>query len=167
MIVSRRQFIKTGLAGSLLLGLSGWFNAAGARGLSDGERAMLTALGNAILDGALPPDGERRRRLLAWTVDGIDSAVAGLSLAAQKEVGELFGLLVLAPGRLMLAGVGKPWHEASVAEVSEFLQSWRSSRLSLLQTAYAALRDLTFAAWYGRSDTWEAIDYPGPPQGYF
>ncbi|HNC52142.1 MAG TPA: twin-arginine translocation signal domain-containing protein [Accumulibacter sp.] len=167
MIVSRRQFLKTGLAGSVLLALSGWLNAAGARSLSDGEREMLAALANAILEGALPPEGERRHRLLALTVDGIASAVAGLSLAAQKEVGELFGLLVLAPGRLMLAGVGKPWREASVAEVSDFLQSWRSSRLSLLQTAYAALHDLTFAAWYGRSDTWDAIDYPGPPRGYF
>ncbi len=30
MILSRRQFIQTGLAGSLLLSFSGWLNAAGA-----------------------------------------------------------------------------------------------------------------------------------------
>jgi hypothetical protein len=29
MILSRRQFIQTGLAGSLLLSFSGWLNAAG------------------------------------------------------------------------------------------------------------------------------------------
>jgi hypothetical protein len=55
------------------------------------------------------------------TVDGIAVEIAGLSLASQKEIGELFGLLVLAPARF-LAGVSKPWREASVAEVSEFLQ---------------------------------------------
>jgi hypothetical protein len=51
--------------------------------------------------------------------------------------------------------------------VSEFLQDWRSSRLGLLQSAYGALHDLTFGAWYARADTWEAIGYPGPPRGYF
>ena len=104
---------------------------------------------------------------MAVTVDGVATAVAGLSAASQKEIGELFGLLVIAPGRMLLAGVGKPWREASVADVGEFLQSWRVSRLSLLQGAYGALHDLTFGAWYGRPDTWAAIDYPGPPRGYF
>lgn len=165
MILSRRQFIKTGLAGACLLSLAGWLNAAGARRLSDAEREMLGALCNAMLEGALPRDAAQRRQLVALTVDGIAVEVAGLSLAAQKEVGELFGLLVLAPARRMLAGVGKPWREASVAEVTEFLQAWRSSRLNLLQSAYGALHDLTFGAWYARPDTWDAIGYPGPPRG--
>ncbi|MEF8718345.1 MAG: hypothetical protein V5B44_11695 [Candidatus Accumulibacter necessarius] len=167
MILSRRQFIQTGLAGSLVLSFAGWLNAAGARRLSAAEREMLAALCSALLDGALPKDAEQRRQLVALTVDGIATAVDGLSLATQKELGELFGLLVLAPARLLLAGVGKPWREASVAEVSEFLQDWRSSRLGLLQSAYGALHDLTFGAWYARADTWEAIGYPGPPRGYF
>lgn len=167
MMFSRRQFIKTGLAGSLLLSLCGWLNAAGARRLSAGEREMLTALCGALLAGALPGDTEERRRLLALTVDGIATEISGLSLASQKEIGELFSLLVLAPGRLVLAGVSKPWREATVGEVSGFLQSWRSSRLALLQGAYGALHDLTFGAWYARPDTWEAIAYPGPPRGYF
>ena len=167
MMPSRRQFIRTGLGGSLLLTFAGWLNAAGARPLTTAEREMLGAVSNAMLDGALPAAGEPRRRLVALTVDGIATAVAGLSLASQKELGELFGLLVLAPARLLLAGVGKPWREASVAEVSEFLQDWRSSRLGLLQSAYGALHDLAFGAWYARADTWEAIAYPGPPRGYF
>ena len=167
MIAARRQFLKTGLAGSLLLGCAGWLNAAGARPLSDAEREMLGALTNALLDGALPTDLAARRRLIAVTIDGIAVEIAGLSLASQKETGELFGLLVLAPGRRFLAGVSKPWREAAAGDVLEFLQAWRSSRLSLLQSAYAALHDLTFGAWYARPDTWEAIGYPGPPRGYF
>ena len=167
MRLTRRQFIRTGLAGSLLLTCAGWLNAAGARRLTTAEREMLAALGNALLDGALPEDGEQRRRLLAITVEGIAVEVGGLSLATQQEIGELFGLLLVAPGRRWLAGVDKPWREASIAEVSEFLQSWRASRLGLLQSAYCALHDLTFGAWYARTDTWEAIGYPGPPRGYF
>ena len=107
MILSRRQFIRTGLAGSLLLSLSGWLNAAGARRLSIAEREMLGALCNAMLEGMLPTDPTLRRRLVALTVDGVAIEVAGLSLAAQKEVGELFGLLVLTPARLLLAGVAE------------------------------------------------------------
>ena len=167
MRVSRRQFIKTGRLGSLLLSLSGWLNAAGARHFSDSEREMLAAVVNAMLEGVLPTAKEQRRSLVAQTVDGVETAVGGLSVASQSEIGELFGLLVIAPGRVVVAGVGKPWREASVGEVGEFLQSWRSSRLSLLQGAYGALHDLIFGAWYGRPENWPAINYPGPPRGYF
>ncbi|HRF72022.1 MAG TPA: hypothetical protein PL117_04550 [Accumulibacter sp.] len=167
MTPGRRQFIRTGLAGSVLLSFAGWLNAAGARRLSAAEREMLGAVVNAMLAGVLPSQDPERRRLVALTVDGVATAVAGLSAATQKELGELFGLLVIAPARLVLAGVGKPWREASVDEVSEFLESWRSSRLKLLQTAYGALHDLSFGAWYGRPDSWQAIAYPGPPKGYF
>lgn len=167
MTLNRRQFIRTGLAGSALLAFAGWLNAAGQRALNDAERDMLAAVVNALLDGALPGDSGQRRRLVALTVDGIAVEVAGFSLATQKEIGELFGLLVAAPGRWLLAGVGKAWREASVTDVSEFLQAWRTSRLDLLQGAYAALHDLTFGAWYARPETWEAIGYPGPPKGYF
>ena len=162
--LSRRQFLQTGVAGSVLLACSGWLNAAGARRLSDAERDMLAAVAGVLLDGALPQEGAARQQLVARTVDGIARAVAGLSLATQKEIGELFGLLVLAPTRMVLAGVGRPWREASAAEVGEFLASWRGSRLLLLQSAYAALHDLTFGAWYAQPDSWEAIGYPGPPE---
>jgi hypothetical protein len=49
-------------------------------------------------------------------------------------------------------------------EVAAFLQGWRTSRLGLLRSAYAALHDLVLGAWYGTPDTWEAIGYPGPPE---
>jgi hypothetical protein len=162
--LSRRQFLQTGVAGGVLLAFSGWLNAAGARRLSDGEREMLAAVVAVLLDGALPQEGAARRQLVERTVDGIAKAVSGLSLATQKEIGELFGLLVLAPARLLIAGVGRPWREAGTAEVAEFLDSWRTSRLGLLQSGYAALHDLTFGAWYARPDNWEAIGYPGPPE---
>lgn len=167
MNFGRRQFIHTGLAGSLLLSFSGWLNAAGARRFSAAEREMLGAVVDAMLDGVLPAQSTQRRPLVAQTVDGIATAVAGLSAASQTEIGELFGLLAIAPARMLLAGVGKPWREASVSDVGEFLQSWRDSRLGLLQGAYGALHDLTYGAWYGRPDSWEAISYPGPPRGYF
>jgi hypothetical protein len=167
MILSRRQFIHTGIAGSMLLAFSGWLNqpfAAVPRSLSDGERDMLAAIVAVFLEGALPKEAGARQKMIARTVDGIGRAVSGLSLPTQKEIGELFGLLVLAPGRLLVAGLARPWRDASAAEISGFLDSWRASRLGLLQSGYAALHDLTFGAWYARPDSWEAIGYPGPPE---
>ena len=164
MILNRRQFIQSGLAGSLLLSFSGWLNAGGSHRLSTVERDMLAAVAAAFLEGALPKDGAVRQKLLIRTVDGIALAVSGLSMATQKEVSELFSLLTLAPGRMLIAGVARPWAETNLTEVAEFLQSWRSSRLSLLQSGYAALHDLTFGAWYAWPDSWGAIGYPGPPE---
>jgi hypothetical protein len=72
--------------------------------------------------------------LLAITVEGIAVEVAGLSLATPAgDSVNCSACCSLAPGRRwLLAGVDKPWREASIAEVSEFLQSWRASRLGLL-----------------------------------
>lgn len=167
MTFSRRQFIHAGLAGGVLLTVSGWCNqpfAAAPRSLSDGEREMLSAVATVLLAGALPADPVLRQKLVGRTVDGIAAAVSSLSLATQKEIGELFGLLVLAPGRLLIAGLGKSWRDAAAADVAGFLEGWRGSRFGLLQSGYAALHDLTFAAWYAHPDSWERIGYPGPPE---
>ncbi len=164
MKFSRRQFLAAGTAGSLLLAVSGWLNAAGARRFSGEERDMLAAIVPAILEGTFPDDPAQRRARIQRVVDGLEQTVAGLSLATQKEIGELFGLLVVAPGRWLIAGVSRPWREASVAEVTGFLESWRNSRFALLQGAYAALHDLVFGAWYAQTESWSAIGYPGPPE---
>lgn len=157
--LSRRRFLKVGLAGSVLLACAGQ-----VRGAGDEEAAMLAAVAGAVLAGMLPAAGAPRRAALDETVRGVRQAVAGLSAPAQKEVGELFSLLTMAPGRRLLAGVSVPWAEAGEAEVAAFLERWRFSRFALLQGAYAALHDLLLGAWYGRSDTWAAIGYPGPPE---
>jgi hypothetical protein len=157
--VQRRQFLKVGLTGSFLLACAGRVSAA-----SDEEAAMLSAIAAAMLAGMLPGEQGARATALSETVAGVRRAVAGLSLQSQKEVGELFLLLTLAPTRRLLAGVAAPWHEAGEAAVAAFLESWRFSRFGLLQGAYAALHDLVLGAWYARPEHWEAIGYPGTPE---
>lgn len=167
MRITRRQLLKTGVAGSLLLACSGWLNSAGVRAFTAAEREMLAAIADAMLDGVLPRNREQRALLLATTVDGVGRVVNALSAATQREISELFGLLVLAPGRWVLAGVSTSWRNASREEVRDFLETWRFSRIALLQSAYAALHDLCYGAWYAQPASWEAIGYPGPPRGYF
>ena len=40
---------------------------------------------------------------------------------------------------------------------------WRDSRFELLRSAYAALHQLVFAAWYANPRAWFATGYAGPP----
>jgi len=172
-MLTRRQFIKAGLVGGIALSAAGIFYSrslkeapAGAapQGLTSAGKTIVAALVPAILAGALPATGEARDRAIAQTVDGVGVAIAGLSAAAQKEIGELFTLLGIAPARILLAGLWPRWEEATPAQVAAFLQGWRESRLGLLRSGYAALHDLVLGAWYGTPETWEAIGYPGPPE---
>jgi len=159
-MTTRREFLKTGLGGALLLNI-----AACTRPSEDGGRAaVLTALIPVFLDGALPAGGETRPELISRTVAGVDKAIAGLSLATQKEIGELFDLLSFAPTRMIAAGIWSSWPDASPEAIGKFLESWRHNRFDILKSGYAALHDLIFGAWYARPDTWAAIAYPGPPK---
>ena len=159
-MTTRREFLKTGLAGGLLLNV-----AACTRPSADGGRAaVLAAVIPVMLAGALPASGAMRDELAARTLAGVEKAIAGLSPAMQKEIGELFDLLAFAPTRMFVAGVWPAWPAATPAAIGSFLDSWRHSRFALLNAGYAALHDLVFGAWYARPDTWAAIGYPGPPR---
>jgi len=159
-MTTRREFLKTGVAGALLLNL-----AACTSPPEGGRRAVvLAALIPVFLEGALPASGETRAELITRTIAGVDKAIAGLSLATQKEIGELFDLLGFAPTRMLIAGIWSAWPDATPEAIGKFLESWRHSRFDLLKSGYAALHDLIFGAWYARPDTWAAINYPGPPK---
>jgi hypothetical protein len=167
-MVSRRQFIKFGIAGGLLLAAAGaartqkgYRAATGADALevlTDDDRAVLAAIAPTILAGT----GAAGSSLDA-AVGSIDRAVAGLPPHLQAEVKQLLALLASWPGRRLLAGVSAPWPQASGAEVAAFLERWRFSSWALFQQAYHALHELVLAAWYARPDSWPAIGYPGPP----
>jgi hypothetical protein len=59
--------------------------------------------------------------------------------------------------------VTSPWAEAGRDDVAAFLDGWRTSGFTLLRSAYDALHQLVFAAWYGNPRSWPAIGYAGPP----
>ena len=159
-MTTRREFLKTGLAGGLLLNV-----AAFARPAENGGRTVvLNALIPVMLTGALPAAGAGRLELIARTLTGVQRPTAGLSPATQKEIGQLFDLLAFPLTRMLAAGIWSPGPEATPAAIGNFLGSWRHSRFDLLQSGYAALHDLIFGAWYARPDTWAAIGYPGPPE---
>lgn len=169
-MISRRTFITAGLLGATALVTARWLRGPHAppgdatlRALDADAQAILRAMVPVMLAGALPADADAKRQAIADTVRGIDVAVAGLPPSTQEELSQLFALLALPPGRLAIARVTRPWNEASEADVRACLDRFRSSSLTLLRSAYGALHQLTFAAWYGNPASWPSIGYPGPP----
>ncbi len=161
--MQRRSFLKAGLLGGLALAAGGAAYrqlrpAVPQRFALDAQgRAMLAALVPAITGLAPAPAA------LEAGIDRVAAAIAALPLRMQKEISDLFGLLAMGPTRRLLAGV-PPWQEATPQQVADFLQSWRTHRLAMLQTAYHGLNSLVIGSWYADAATWSAIGYPGPMQ---
>ncbi len=172
--MKRRSFLKVGMTSVCLLmvarGLDRQVFAYGEnlgsldlKKLANKDAACIAALVPAILKGALPDDPGARQVAINEVVEAFDRTVAGLSPAIQKEIEELLSLLTFGPTRRFIAGVSKPWSEASEADVSAFLGGWRQSRFALLQQGYQALARVMLACWYGNPLSWGKIGYGGPP----
>jgi hypothetical protein len=167
--VSRRSFIKTGLAGGVALLLARRVHAQAAlaerprdAAPSPAARAILAAIIPVLLEGALPA-GADAAAARDQTLAGVEEAIAGLPAASRTELSELFSLLDFAPTRILVAGVRSPWPEATTTSVAAFLDRWRTSRFTLLQSGYGALHQLVFAAWYAQPRAWPPTGYAGPP----
>jgi len=165
MSLTRRSFLKAGLFGTLALAAAGGVyrtfkspEPLHAFALDTEGHAALAAISAAMLGSAMPITPEATERAVRHTLE----AIAGLPLAVQKEVQDLFALLTLGVTRRLLTGVPDDWAQAKRADVVAFLQSWRVHRLSLLQSGYHALHDLILGGWYADESTWPGIGYPGP-----
>jgi hypothetical protein len=168
-VITRRQLLVRGLTAGAVLALAGLaYECIPERGpgdpryrfafLDDEDRAIVAAIAPVMLAGAL-----RGSDAVMHVVRGTDVAIAGLPPAVQAQLRQLFGILRFPPARMLAAGIWRPWHEASQAQVAHFLQSWRYSPITTLRGAYDAMHQLVMAAWYGSDASWPATGYPGPP----
>ena len=167
--ISRRKLLKAGVAGGAALLLARWLytpTSLPARPTADdldpGAREIVAAIIPIVLDGALP-GGAEAQRARADALAAVEKAIAGLPPATRKELADLFSLLGFPPTRCLVAGIWSPWPEATRESIAAFLTRWRDSRFDLLRSAYAALHQLIFAAWYADPRAWAATGYPGPP----
>ena len=168
--ITRRTLLKAGIAGGAALLLARWLYTGTTVPTPDSRFAALDVSGQTIvaaivpvlLDGALPT-GRDAAAARADVLTDVDQVIAGLPPAARKELDDLFSLLAFAPTRCLIAGVWSPWPEASRDSVAAFLEAWRVSRFALLRSAYGALHQIVFGAWYGKTQAWPPIGYPGPP----
>lgn len=166
MPTSRRTFLKLGVFSAMTLAAAGLAYRSLRKpppatpfALDPEARTALRAISATILKGVIDKDNAAA---LDAAIGGTLKAISGLSLAAQKELSDLFGMLVMAPSRRLLVGLSTPWAEAKQEDIARFLDKWRMHRIGLLQAAYFALHDLILGAWYGEPANWAAINYPGP-----
>jgi hypothetical protein len=168
--ISRRTLLKVGVAGGAVLLFARWLYSPPAtkpRGtetapaLDPAARTIVAAIIPVFLDGASPSG--LASSVYTETLAGVERAIGGLPPATRQELTDLFSLLAFAPTRCLIAGVWSPWPEATPEAIASFLTRWRESRLALLRSAYAALHQLVFSAWYADPRAWPAIGYPGPP----
>lgn len=169
-LVTRRQFIKVGLAGAMVFAAARMLDRPSAaapsryRALDEQAAATVAAFVPVILAGSLPEEPGARSLAIREVVEAFDRAVSGLALTTQEEVIQLFSFLHFAPTRVAFAGLWAPVVDSSREELTAFLQRWRASRFDLQRASYHALTQLIQAAWYGNASSWTAIGYPGPPQ---
>ncbi|MBA3507647.1 MAG: hypothetical protein H0T80_17965 [Betaproteobacteria bacterium] len=169
-MISRRTFIAAGLAGTTALVAARWLQrphsratAVARRALDTDGEAIMTAILPVLLAGALPTAVGERSAATAETLTHIDAAIAGLPPSAQTELAQLFALLALPPARIAFAGITSTWQEADADDIRAFLDRFRASSWTLKRSAYDALHQIVFAAWYGNPRSWPATGYDGPP----
>ena len=165
--MQRRTWLKLGVVSAAVLAVLGGTAALIQPGLRRGAltatgREVFSAVSHAVLNKTLPDQSAARQVELAALLGRIDVLISALPPHAQAEVSQLLSILGSGVGRLGLAGLGKPWLEASTAEVQTALQDMRLSSLAVRQQAYAALHDITAGAYFSDPLTWGLLGYPGP-----
>ena len=164
--MQRRTLLRLGVASAAVMGVVGGAAAWVQAGLKDGRlsrsgREVFRAVGRAVLDASLP-SGSSRNAALDGLLDRVDQLTLALPPHAQGELSQLLSLLASAPGRRLLAGLGEAWPTATEVAIQQALQDMRLSGLALRQQAYAALHDITAAAYFSDASTWQQLGYPGP-----
>ncbi len=155
--------VTTAVALSIVGGAAAWLQPGLERGaLSPMGREVFRSVAIAVLDKTLPTQDGPRAIALEGLLNRVDVLVVALPQHAQNELSQLLSLLGNPAGRLSLAGLGRPWADASLEEVQKALQGMRVSSVALRRQAYAALHDITSGAYFSDPASWALLGYPGP-----
>jgi hypothetical protein len=168
--MNRRRWIGSGVAAAAVLFATGLiYESQGDsapsdpyrfRALDEADRGILAAILPVMLAGSLSPNEDALRSV----IEGFDTAVAGLTPSIQGELAQVFTILRVAPLRMIATGIIRPWHLASKDDIARFLNAWRYSNIASLRSAYDALHQTAYCAWYANPQSWPQTGYPGPPK---
>lgn len=165
--MQRRTLLKLGVVSAVVLAVAGGAATLLSPGLQAGKlgpagREVFKAVGRAVLDQSLPREEGPRQAALNALLGRVDELTLALPPHAQAELSQLLSLLASAPGRRALAGLDEDWSVATELRIQQSLQQMRLSGLVLRRQAYAALHDITAAAYFSDASTWPQLGYPGP-----
>lgn len=168
MGLRRRQVLKYGLGGALIL-------ACGGAGLSlqptrrREPARSLQALGPrafsilaAVADRMVRGPGIPPARSLE-VAEAIDALLAESHPALRREIEQVLTLLENGAFRLLRGGKPRPFTALAPDEQDRVLRGWRQSRWRLLRTAHQALHGLCMAVAFSNPASYPGLGYPGPP----
>ncbi|HEY6104886.1 MAG TPA: gluconate 2-dehydrogenase subunit 3 family protein [Anaeromyxobacteraceae bacterium] len=166
----RRDFLKKGLVGGLLLAAGGGVflatrrtRAAAGLGplqvLTPEEATVVLAVANRLV----PERVGFPRPIEVGVPRKVDAVVAGLHTGTQKEIRRLLNLFEGAVAGFLFEGQLRTFTACSPWEQDDRLRGWAHSRVTLRRSGFRALKKLVTAAYYASPETWPAIGYPGPP----
>jgi hypothetical protein len=166
--MQRRTWLKLGIVSAAVLAVAGGgltlvspgLDAEGS--LTAAGRGVFGAVAVAVLNDSLPTDNAARQTAVREMLLRIERITRGLPPHAQAELSQLLALLATSGGRIGMAGLTADWPTASIAQIQEALQSMRLSSSGLKRQAYAALHEISGAAYFSDPLTWTALGYPGP-----
>lgn len=172
--LSRRSLLTRGLLGGgvLLLGGGGFLALRSSavepapkdplQVLDAGEYAVVMAVARRIIAPA--PGMPTVEQVNVGP--NVDAILGRADAGVRKELRQLLGLFENALPTLLFTGHPTPFSRLPPEQQDAVLRDWRDSRLVLRRTGYTALRTIVLAAYYASPLTWDAVGYPGPPQGF-
>src|SRR5262245_8326963 len=115
---TRRQLLKTGMAGTVALATAGWcagwtvpsaLASGGSTFIRPQDDALARAVIQAFVGWTLPTDPAARKAAMDDCVKTVNAYFGSFSPAVQAEAQEAFDLLNIGLVRWLVAGVSKPW----------------------------------------------------------
>lgn len=167
---SRRAFLRSGLIGVAVLGISGLALALqktklvpvpkdGLRVLTPEQYAILTAVAARTCPQKPPASPE--------SIDVALSADRLLELLDDDDVragmGMALDVLESATVGAMFFERTTPFTQLSAEDQDRVLTAFATSKVALRRTIYRTLSGLTGVLYYGDPRAWPAAGYPGPP----
>src|SRR5262245_17700608 len=134
---TRRQLLKTGMAGTFVLATAGWtagwsvpsaLASGGSAFIRPQDEALARAVIQAFVGWTLPTDAAARKVAIDESVKTVNAYFGSFSPAVQAEAQEAFDLRNIGLVRWLIAGVSKPWAEAAPEQVLAAMESFRTSR---------------------------------------
>ncbi|HKB77628.1 MAG TPA: hypothetical protein VKC58_13600, partial [Myxococcales bacterium] len=92
-----------------------------------------------------------------------DAFLVPLDAASAKDLRQLLALFDNALFSVLTGGPPRPFTRMSPSEQDTHLDRWATSRMAVRRTGFQALKRLSAAVYYGSSETYAAVGYPGPP----
>ena len=166
MADDRRGFLKKGLLGTALLAVGGASFLATRGGKRETPPSPLLVLDVArfsimvaVAEVVLPFDGVDAKNVAVR----VDQSLSFAPSRVQSEITSALGLLENGLAGVFTRGQMTPFTLLAVPERALALNAWRDANVTLLRSAYHALRKLALAGYYSDLEKAKETGYPGPP----